>query len=84
MTSVTALPPTTEHLPTPRALPPRRAERRNRPTYRPGLRGRRVVQYRGTGLADDARLCVSEVVTNAHCHTRSRLIRVEVAVRGAG
>ncbi|MFE2599813.1 ATP-binding protein [Streptomyces sp. NPDC059396] len=32
------------------------------------------------GLADDARLCVTEVVTNSHRHTRSRLIRVDVAV----
>ncbi|MFH8471172.1 ATP-binding protein [Streptomyces sp. NPDC018000] len=31
-------------------------------------------------LADDARLCVSEIVTNAHCHTRSPLIRVDVTV----
>ncbi|MGC5343189.1 ATP-binding protein [Streptomyces sp. DT171] len=38
---------------------------------------------RSTGhptLADDARLCVSEVVTNAHRHTRSPLIRVGVVV----
>lgn len=27
------------------------------------------------GLVDDARLCVSEVVSNAHCHTRSARIR---------
>lgn len=32
------------------------------------------------GLVDDARLCVSEVVGNAYCHTRSRLIRVDVAI----
>ncbi|ROQ66891.1 histidine kinase-like protein [Streptomyces sp. 840.1] len=32
------------------------------------------------GLADDARLCVSEVVSNAHCHTRSARIRVDVTV----
>ncbi|MGW0854441.1 ATP-binding protein [Streptomyces sp. NPDC002690] len=32
------------------------------------------------GLGDDARLCVSEVVGNVYCHTRSRLIRVDVAV----
>ncbi|WP_179764128.1 ATP-binding protein [Streptomyces fulvorobeus] len=32
-------------------------------------------------LADDARLCVSELVTNAHCHTRSRLVPVEVIMR---
>ncbi|MGR8009010.1 ATP-binding protein [Streptomyces hypolithicus] len=38
---------------------------------------------RATGhpaLVDDARLCVSEVVTNAHCHTRSRLVRVDITV----
>lgn len=29
---------------------------------------------------DDARLCVSELVTNAHRHTRSRHIRVEAVV----
>ncbi|WP_078939301.1 ATP-binding protein [Streptomyces sp. NRRL F-2295] len=32
------------------------------------------------GLADDARLCVSEVVSNVYCHTRSELVRVEVLV----
>lgn len=32
------------------------------------------------GLVDDARLCVSEVVSNAYCHTRSALIRVDVTV----
>ncbi|MFD6530423.1 ATP-binding protein [Streptomyces sp. NPDC060184] len=32
------------------------------------------------GLVDDARLCVSEVVGNVYCHTRSRLIRVDVAI----
>ncbi|MHC3819664.1 ATP-binding protein [Streptomyces sp. DT9] len=32
------------------------------------------------GLVDDARLCVSEVVSNAHCHTRSARIRVDVTV----
>ncbi|MEU1085263.1 ATP-binding protein [Streptomyces sp. NPDC005576] len=32
------------------------------------------------GLVDDARLCVSEVVGNAYCHTRSRLIRVDAAL----
>ncbi|MEU0524400.1 ATP-binding protein [Streptomyces niveus] len=29
---------------------------------------------------DDARLCVSELVTNAHRHTRTRQIRVEAVV----
>ncbi|WP_228989751.1 ATP-binding protein [Streptomyces sp. DH8] len=33
-----------------------------------------------SGLADDARLCVSEVVSNVYCHTRSKLVRVEVLV----
>lgn len=32
------------------------------------------------GLVDDARLCVSEVVSNAYCHTRSALVRVDVTV----
>jgi anti-sigma regulatory factor (Ser/Thr protein kinase) len=31
-------------------------------------------------LVDDARLCVSEVVSNAYCHTDSPQIRVEVTV----
>ncbi|MFB7917903.1 ATP-binding protein [Streptomyces sp. NPDC056061] len=35
---------------------------------------------RHPGLVDDARLCVSEVVTNAHQHTCSPLIRVQVTV----
>ncbi|MEV5924577.1 ATP-binding protein [Micrococcus luteus] len=35
---------------------------------------------RHLSLVDDARLCVSEVVTNAHRHTRTSLIRVQVAV----
>ncbi|WP_405677708.1 ATP-binding protein [Streptomyces sp. NBC_01511] len=33
-----------------------------------------------TPLVDDARLCVTELVTNAHRHTRTRLIRVEAVV----
>ncbi|MDQ0986240.1 ATP-binding protein [Streptomyces sp. V2I9] len=33
-----------------------------------------------SGVADDARLCVSEVVANVYCHTRSKLVRVEVLV----
>ncbi|MFE1962504.1 ATP-binding protein [Streptomyces sp. NPDC059479] len=32
-------------------------------------------------LADDARLCVTEVVTNSHRHTCSQRIRVDVTVR---
>ncbi|WP_328330035.1 ATP-binding protein [Streptomyces sp. NBC_00455] len=32
------------------------------------------------GLVEDGRLCVSEVVTNAYCHTRSPLVRVDVTV----
>lgn len=35
---------------------------------------------RHPGLVDDARLCVTELVTNAHCHTRTPLIRIHVAV----
>lgn len=31
-------------------------------------------------LVDDARLCVSEVVSNAYCHTDSPQVRVEVTV----
>ncbi|MFJ6463487.1 ATP-binding protein [Streptomyces sp. NPDC091387] len=34
------------------------------------------------GLVDDARLCVSEVVSNAHRHTRAARIRVDVTVSG--
>ncbi|MEW9508977.1 ATP-binding protein [Streptomyces bacillaris] len=33
-----------------------------------------------SALADDARLCVSEVVANVYCHTSSQLVRVEVTV----
>ncbi|MEW1720968.1 ATP-binding protein [Streptomyces sp. NPDC093109] len=33
-------------------------------------------------LVEDARLCVTEVVTNAHRHTETPLIRVSVAVDG--
>lgn len=33
-----------------------------------------------SGLAEDARLCVSEVVANVYCHTSSQLVRVEVMV----
>ncbi|MFC8824799.1 ATP-binding protein [Streptomyces sp. NPDC057137] len=33
-----------------------------------------------TALVDDARLCVTELVTNAHRHTRTRQIRVEAVV----
>ncbi|MCX5161780.1 ATP-binding protein [Streptomyces sp. NBC_00264] len=36
---------------------------------------------RHCGLVDDARLCVTEVVTNAHRHTRTPLIRVRVIVQ---
>ncbi|MFE2940236.1 ATP-binding protein [Streptomyces sp. NPDC059255] len=31
-------------------------------------------------LVDDARLCVTEIVTNAHRHSGTRLIRVQVTV----
>jgi anti-sigma regulatory factor (Ser/Thr protein kinase) len=33
-------------------------------------------------LVDDARLCVTEIVTNAHRHTRTRQIRIDVTVSG--
>ncbi|MFI6083770.1 ATP-binding protein [Streptomyces sp. NPDC051217] len=33
-----------------------------------------------TPLVDDARVCVTELVTNAHRHTRTRLIRVDAVV----
>ncbi|MEV3932200.1 ATP-binding protein [Streptomyces sp. NPDC049944] len=33
-----------------------------------------------SAIVDDARLCVTEVVANAHRHTRTSLIRVHVAV----
>ncbi|MGQ7750978.1 ATP-binding protein [Streptomyces sp. NBC_01005] len=36
---------------------------------------------RHRGLVDDARLCVTELVTNAHRHTRTPLIRVGVTVQ---
>ncbi|SFY36628.1 ATP-binding protein [Streptomyces atratus] len=36
---------------------------------------------RHRGLVDDARLCVTELVTNAHRHTRTSLIRVGVTVQ---
>lgn len=36
---------------------------------------------RHCGLVDDARLCVTELVTNAHRHTRTSLIRVGVTVQ---
>ncbi|MFJ5115357.1 ATP-binding protein [Streptomyces sp. NPDC088551] len=35
---------------------------------------------RHRALVDDARLCVTEVVTNAHRHTHTPLIRVQVTV----
>ncbi|WP_329231203.1 ATP-binding protein [Streptomyces sp. NBC_01460] len=33
-----------------------------------------------SGLVEDARLCVTEVVANAHRHTRTSLIRVHVTI----
>ncbi|MFF8918339.1 ATP-binding protein [Streptomyces sp. NPDC015032] len=36
---------------------------------------------RHRGLVDDARLCVTELVTNAHRHTRTPLIRVGATVQ---
>lgn len=35
---------------------------------------------RHLGLVDDARICVTELVTNAHRHTGTPLIRVQAAV----
>ncbi|MFE9461847.1 ATP-binding protein [Streptomyces californicus] len=35
---------------------------------------------RHTGLVDDARICVTELVTNAHRHTRTSLIHVDATV----
>ncbi|MFJ7998663.1 ATP-binding protein [Streptomyces sp. NPDC096310] len=35
---------------------------------------------RHSTLVDDARLCVTEIVTNAHRHTRTRQIRIDVTV----
>lgn len=39
-----------------------------------------LVVSRHPGLVDDARLCVTEVVTNAHRHARTSLIGVHVTV----
>ncbi|MFF5774976.1 ATP-binding protein [Streptomyces californicus] len=39
-----------------------------------------LVLNRHAGLVDDARICVTELVTNADRHTRTPLIRVEAAV----
>jgi anti-sigma regulatory factor (Ser/Thr protein kinase) len=36
-----------------------------------------------SGIVDDARLCVTEVVANAHRHTRTSLIGVHVTVEAA-
>ncbi|MFC9652879.1 ATP-binding protein [Streptomyces sp. NPDC056937] len=41
-----------------------------------------IGRRRDLGLVDDARLCVTEVVTNTHRHTRTPLIRLHVAVDG--
>ncbi|MEV5686664.1 ATP-binding protein [Streptomyces sp. NPDC052164] len=81
MTSVTAPPPPTPYL-------PQRGERYrliapNTPTAPRIARDFVGAVLRTTAhreLADDARLCVSEVVSNAHCHTRSVRIRVDVTV----
>ncbi|MFD9867633.1 ATP-binding protein [Streptomyces niveus] len=45
-----------------------------------GFLGTLLHVSRHDALADDARLCVTELVTNAHRHTRTRLIGVTVAV----
>lgn len=40
-----------------------------------------VLRAAGHGpLVDDARLCVSEVVSNAYCHTRSPRVQVDLAL----
>ncbi|MEE1800342.1 ATP-binding protein [Streptomyces sp. NPDC101062] len=35
---------------------------------------------RHSALVDDARLCITEIVTNAHRHTRTRQIRIDVTI----
>ncbi|MER6105357.1 ATP-binding protein [Streptomyces sp. NPDC001832] len=81
MTSVTAPPHPAPYL-------PRRGEHYRLVAPNSRTAPRLVRDFLGTllyvtehpALADDARLCVSEIVTNAHVHTRSPLIRVDVTV----
>lgn len=81
MTSVTVPPPPAPYL-------PQRGERYRLTVPNTPLAPRVARDFVGTllrttehpGLVDDARLCVSEVVSNAHRHTRSPLIRVDVTV----
>ncbi|MFF8913569.1 ATP-binding protein [Streptomyces sp. NPDC015032] len=81
MTSVTAPPPPAPYF-------PQRGERYrlvvpNAPTAPKIVRDFVATVLCATGhpgLVDDARLCVSEVVSNAYCHTDSPQVRVEVTV----
>lgn len=81
MTSVTIPPPSAPYL-------PQRGERYRLIAANTPLAPRVARDFVGAvlratehpGLVDDARLCVSEVVSNAHCHTRSARIRVDVTV----
>ncbi|MFJ6463497.1 ATP-binding protein [Streptomyces sp. NPDC091387] len=81
MTSVTVPPPPAPYL-------PQRGERYRLVAPNTPLAPRVARDFVGAllrttehpGLVDDARLCVSEVVSNAHCHTRSARIRVDVTV----
>ncbi|MCX4730261.1 MULTISPECIES: ATP-binding protein [unclassified Streptomyces] len=81
MTSVTAPPPPAPYL-------PQRGERYrlvapNAPTAPKIVRDFVATVLWATGhprLVDDARLCASEVVSNAYCHTDSPQVRVEVTV----
>ncbi|CAM5227673.1 hypothetical protein SMICM304S_11166 [Streptomyces microflavus] len=69
----TAEPPWRRELPSP-------PEHRQCPQARADFLTSLLRVSRHPGLVDDARLCVTELVTNAHCHTRTPLIRVHVAV----
>ncbi|MFI5900525.1 ATP-binding protein [Streptomyces cyaneofuscatus] len=63
-----------------RELPPHPPEHRRRAQNRADFLASLLHVSRHPGLVDDARLCVTELVTNAHCHTRTPLIGVHVAV----
>ncbi|MER5987207.1 ATP-binding protein [Streptomyces sp. NPDC001787] len=81
MTSVTASPPPAPYL-------PQRGERYRLVVPNAPTAPRIARDFLGTvlrnsahpALMDDGRLCVSEVVSNAHSHTRSVRIRVDVTV----
>ncbi|MCX4969997.1 ATP-binding protein [Streptomyces sp. NBC_00654] len=81
MTSVTASPPPAPYL-------PQRGDRYRLVVPNAPTAPRIARDFLGTvlrnsahpALMDDGRLCVSEVVSNAHCHTRSVRIRVDVTV----